>query len=59
MAISPTTATTASAVQTSVQKKAQDVQAQQILKVLESANAQSQQVSSQKTGVGRNLNITG
>lgn len=59
MAISSSTATTATAVQTNVQKKAQDVQAQQVLKVLESVNQQSQQVSAQKTGMGRNLNITG
>ncbi len=59
MAISPIVATDNSAVSVDVQKKAQDVQAQQVLKVLESANEQSKQVTAQKTGMGNNLNITG
>jgi len=46
-----------------VQKKAQDVQAQQVLKVLESANKEAQETSSkttaQKTGLGNSLNIAG
>jgi len=42
-----------------VQKKAQDVQSQQVLKVLESVNEQSQQTTAQKTGIGKNINITG
>ena len=49
----------ASAVGVEVQKKAQEVQAQQVLKVLESVNEQSQQVTAQKTGIGKNLNIAG
>jgi len=56
---SSTVATDTSTQSVDVQKKAQDVQAQQVLKVLESANTQSQQVTAQKTGVGSNLNITG
>ena len=40
------------------QKKAVDVQQRQISKVLESASAQSQQVTAQKTGVGNNINLT-
>lgn len=40
-------------------KKAGEVQERQILKVLESANEQSQQITAQKTGVGGNINITG
>ena len=48
-----------SAVQVDVMKKAQDVQAQQVLKVLEGASEQSKQVTAQKTGMGSNLNITG
>jgi len=48
-----------SAIGVEVQKKAQDVQAQQVLKVLESTNEQSQQVTAQKTGLGNSLNITG
>ena len=39
-------------------KKAVDVQEQQVLKVLDSANEQSKEMVAQKTGVGRNLNIT-
>lgn len=41
------------------QKKAQDVQSQQVLKVFESANEQSKQMTAQKTGIGSQLNITG
>jgi len=52
-------ATNTSAIAVDTQKKAQDVQAQQVLKVLESANEQSQQVTAQKTGIGSNINITG
>jgi hypothetical protein len=40
-------------------KKATEVQEQQILKVLDSANEQSREVTAQKTGVGKNINITG
>jgi hypothetical protein len=46
-------------VQVEVMKKAQETQAQQILKVLESAQEQSKEVTAQKTGVGGHLNITG
>lgn len=46
-----------------VQKKAQDVQAQQILKVLESAQKTAHdttsQTTAQKTGLGNSLNIAG
>lgn len=45
--------------QTDIMKKAQDVQAQQIEKIIESAQEQSKQVTAQKTGVGGNINITG
>ena len=45
--------------QVDIIKKAQDVQAQQVLKVLESAQEQSQKITAQKTGVGKNINITG
>ena len=51
--------TNTSAIGLEVQKKAQDVQAQQVLKVLESVNEQSQQVTAQKTGMGNSINITG
>ena len=50
--------TSNSAVGIEVQKKAQDVQAQQVLKVLESASEQSRDVTAQKTGIGSNLNLT-
>jgi hypothetical protein len=40
-------------------KKAIEVQEQQVLKILESANEQSKQVAAQKTGLGTNLNIAG
>jgi len=46
-----------SSVAIEAQKKAQDVQSQQLLKVLESANQQSQQMTAQKTGLGNGLNI--
>jgi|FLOH01.1.fsa_nt_gi hypothetical protein len=47
-----------------VQKKAQDVQAQQVLKVLEGAektaqDTASQATTAQKTGLGNSLNIAG
>jgi hypothetical protein len=50
---------TMQSVQVDVMKKAQDVQAQQVLKVLESATQESQQTTAQKTGMGNNINITG
>jgi len=53
------TSTDTSSVGIEIQKKAQDVQAQQVLKILESANEQSKQVTAQKTGIGSNINITG
>jgi len=46
-------------IQVDVMKKAQEVQEQQVLKVLESAQEQAKDVTAQKTGVGGNLNITG
>ena len=54
-----TASTNTSAVGIEVQKKAQDVQSQQVLKVLESATEQSQQVTAQKTGIGNHIDITG
>ena len=55
-------ATTPSSVQVEVMKKEQDtkeMQGQQDLKVLESINQQSQEMTAQKTGIGGTLNITG
>lgn len=48
--------------QVEAMKKAQDVQgiqAQQILKTLETATEQSKEMTAQKTGMGGSLNITG
>jgi len=50
---------TSQAIAVEVQKKAQDVQSQQLMKVLESTNEQSKQMTAQKTGLGNSLNITG
>ena len=50
--------TSGSSVAVEAQKKAQDVQERQILKILDSANEQSQQAAAQKTGVGTNLNLS-
>ncbi|SFV70296.1 hypothetical protein MNB_SM-6-304 [hydrothermal vent metagenome] len=59
-AVSSTTsnASTSQAIQIDAMKKAQDVQAQQILKVLENVDKQSQQTTAQKTGMGGNINLT-
>jgi len=51
--------TGSASVQVDVMKKAQDVQKQQIEKILEGSQEQAQQITAQKTGVGGNLNITG
>ena len=61
MEVSSSTATpTSSGVgQTDILKKAQEVQAQQIEKILQSAQEQSKEMTAQKTGVGNNINITG
>lgn len=40
-----------------VLKKAEEVQENAILKTLESANEQTQQVAAQKTGIGNNINL--
>lgn len=45
--------------QVDILKKAQDAQAQQIEKIIESAQEQSKEITAQKTGVGGNINITG
>jgi len=43
---------------TDAMKKAMQVQEQQVMKVLDSAQQQSQQMTAQKTGMGGSLNIT-
>jgi len=58
-ATSGSLATSNSAVGVEVQKKAQDIQAQQVLKILESSSQQTQESVSQKTGIGSSLNISG
>jgi hypothetical protein len=55
---SSTAGATNSSTQVEALKKAIDVQEKTVLKVLESANEQSKQVTAQKTGVGSNLNLT-
>ncbi|MDF1876916.1 hypothetical protein JHD47_03700 [Sulfurimonas sp. SAG-AH-194-L11] len=57
-ATSTPVATSNTPVSVGVQKKAQDVQAQQVLKILESSAQQMQQTTSQKTGIGSNLNLS-
>ncbi|QOY53306.1 hypothetical protein [Candidatus Sulfurimonas baltica] len=59
MDVSSSSGTGSSSVQVEVLKKATEVQERQILKVLESANEQSKQVTAQKTGIGGSINITG
>jgi soluble cytochrome b562 len=57
MDVSSSTASTG--LQVEAMKKAQDVQAQQVLKTLESVAEQSKEMTAQKTGMGNNINITG
>jgi hypothetical protein len=59
MDVSSSSQSGSASVQVEVMKKAAEVQERQILKVLESANEQSQQVTAQKTGIGNSINITG
>jgi len=56
---SSTQGTSAGVGQVDIMKKAQDVQEQQVMKILESTQQQSQEMNAQKTGIGKNLNITG
>ena len=56
---SSTTTDINSAQQVDVLKKSMDIQEKQALKVLESVNEQSKEVTAQKTGIGNNINITG
>jgi len=48
-----------SSTQVEALKKSIDVQEKQVLKVLESVNEQSKEITAQKTGIGNNINITG
>jgi len=58
MEVSSSSGTGSATIQVDVMKKAQDVQEQQVLKVLESATEQSKQTTAQKTGIGSNINLT-
>jgi hypothetical protein len=59
MEVSSSSGTGSVSAQVEVMKKATEVQEQQVIKILESANDQSKQVTAQKTGMGNGLNITG
>lgn len=50
-------AQTQAAIELTVMKKAQDVQARQVLSLLESSSAQNTQAAAQLTGVGVNLDV--
>ena len=54
---STSAATDTSTMAVGAQQKAQDVQSQQVMKVLENLDQQTQQVTAQKTGLGTGLNI--
>jgi len=58
MEVSGASSTMSSNIQVDSMKKSMDVQEQQVLKVLESANEQSKEITAQKTGMGKNLNLT-
>jgi hypothetical protein len=58
MDVSSSTKSSGSNLQIEAMKKAIDVQEKTILKVIESANEQSKQVTAQKTGMGSSLNLT-
>jgi len=42
----------------SVMKKAEDVQEQQITKIIEDSSEQQKQMNAQKTGMGNSINLT-
>lgn len=57
MEVSSTTNSQNAAIE--AQKKAQEVQQQQVLKTLDDVKQQSQQDTAQKTGMGNSLNLLG
>lgn len=59
MEITSSATTVPSSTEVEAMKKSIDTQEQQVLKVLESANEESQKAVAQKTGLGTNLNIAG
>lgn len=58
MDVSSSTQETPASPQVEALKKATDIQQRQVLKVLETANEESQKIATQKTGLGNNLNIS-
>ena len=58
MEVSSSTQTSSGLGQADIIKKSIDVQEQQVLKILESASEQSKQMTAQKTGIGKNINLT-
>jgi len=46
-------------VQTDALQKAMELSQQQAIRIIENAVEESKQITAQKTGLGRNLNITG
>ena len=59
MDVSNSTNTDMSAIQVDVLQKSIEVNQQQALKIIESAVEETKQVTAQKTGIGKHLNITG
>ena len=58
MDVSSSTSADMGSVQVEALKKSIDVAQRATLKVLESATEQAQQVTAQKTGMGKNINLT-
>ncbi len=58
MDVSSSTGAVNNTVQIEALKKSMEVQERSVLKVLESADEQSKQMSAQKTGMGNSLNLT-
>jgi len=59
MDVSSTTASSSYSTQVEAEKKAIEVQEQQVSKIIENASEESQKAAAQKTGLGTNLNIAG
>lgn len=58
MQVSSSTQQTTSSPEVEALKKANDVQTQQVSKIIEDAAEQAKQVNAQKSGLGLNLNIS-
>ena len=59
VAASQSNAELSSAIPTDALQKAIEINQQQAMKIIENAIEESKQIAAQKTGIGRNLNITG